>query len=125
MPAATLNEEAEFAFEARDSDIWCVVISEETPISPESLFKIAKNTMEETSGTTTEIIKAEYRTVNDTPVIRGALQANYGGIEFIFDSYYFSDDNGSVQFTTWTSSKVWEKNKELIHNLLNGFKGSE
>ncbi|WP_026956770.1 hypothetical protein [Algoriphagus vanfongensis] len=121
VPAGELNEDAEFAFQARKTDIWSVVISEETPIAKETLLKIAKNTMEENTGATVEVIKIESRIVNDKDLLRGVLKANYSGITFIFDSYYYSDDRGSVQFTTWSSENVWKKNETLILNLLNGF----
>lgn len=121
VPPATLNDEAEFAFESKVSDIWCVVISEETPIDSDKLFKIAKQTMKENTGGEPKIIKTELRKVNGKELIRGVLEADYSGITFIFDSYYYSDDLGSVQFITWTSSKVWERNENNILEFLNGF----
>jgi len=42
VPPATLNEDANFAFQSKTSDIWCVVIAEETPIQHDKLFLIAK-----------------------------------------------------------------------------------
>ena len=121
VPPATLNDEADFAFQAKKNDIWCIVIAEETPIQHDKLFLIAKNTMKEHTGTDPEVIKTELRTVNGTKLMRGVMKAEYSGIVFIFDTYYFSNDLGSVQFTTWTSEKVWERNESVILNLLNGF----
>lgn len=121
VPPATLNEDAEFAFQSKLSDIWCVVISEETPIESDKLFRIAKKMMEENTGEEPKIIKTELRKVNGEQLLRGVMNANFSGISFIFDTYYFSNDLGSVQFTTWTSDKVWEKNESSILELLNGF----
>lgn len=121
VPPATLNDDAEFAFQSKDSDIWCVVISEETPIEPDKLYRIALKTIERKAKTKAEIVKTELRKVNGNNVIRGVSRANFSGITFIFDSYYFSNDKGSVQFTTWTSEKVWERTEDKIINLLNGF----
>ncbi|MEL7002616.1 MAG: hypothetical protein AAFN93_07750 [Bacteroidota bacterium] len=121
VPPATLNDEASFAFEAKDTDIWSVVIAEDTPIQTDKLFLIAKNTMKEYSGADPKVLKTEVRNVNGTDVIRGVMLAEYSGITFIFDSYYFSNDLGSVQFTTWTSQKVWERNESSITDFLNGF----
>ena len=120
VPPGTLNEDAEFAFKFKESDIWSVVISEETPIEINKLFLIAKKNMESYSGEDAEIIATELRTVNGTPVIRGVLKSTFSGITFMFDSYYYSDDRGSIQFTTWTSDTIWEKNQETILDLLNG-----
>lgn len=125
VPPATLNDDAEFALQGKDADVWCVVISEETTIAKDMLLKIAKQTMEENTGSEAEILKTELRSVNGYDVIRGTLKANFSGINFIFDTYYYSDELGSVQFTTWTSDKLWERNQELILDLLNGFKVSD
>ena len=121
VPPATLNEEAEFGFESKSSDVWCVVISEETQIETTMLFKIAKNTLEENSGAEAKIIKTELITVNGAEVLRGVMNINFSGISFMFDSYYFSNEKGSVQFTTWTSAEVWKKNENSIQDFLHGF----
>ena len=121
LPPAQLNGEAEFALKAKSTDIWCIIISEETEIEAGALFRIAKNTMKENLGGDAAILKSEVRTVNGTEVVRGVLNAKHSGISFIFDTYYYSDDKGSVQFTVYTSDKVWEKNTKMIEELLNGF----
>lgn len=121
LPPANLNEEAEFAFKSRKQDIWCVVISEETPIEADKLLRIAKKNMEDNTGAEVEIVKSELRKVNGQKVVRGVLKANLSGISFTFDAYYFSNDKGSVQFTTWSSDQVWERSQNEISELLNGF----
>ncbi|NOU61391.1 hypothetical protein ELS83_16405 [Marinifilum sp. JC070] len=121
IPPATLNEEAEIAFQAKHTDIWCVIITEVTPIDADKLFKIAKKMMEENTGGIAKIKKTEVRTVNENQIFYGKLETDFSGINFIFNSYYFSNEKGSVQFVTWTSSTLHELNKDLIQDLLNGF----
>jgi hypothetical protein len=121
IPPATLNEDAEFAFKVKNQEIWSVVISEETPIIVDNLFRIAKKTMEDNTRSSAKILKTEIRKVNGENIFRGVLNANFSGISFIFDTYYFSNDLGSVQFVTWTSETVWNKNQDLIIDMLNGF----
>ncbi len=121
VPPATLNEDAEFAFESKTMEAWCMVISEETSIDTDALLQIAKNTMEERTGAEVEIVKTEMRNVNGAELIRGVLSVKISGLQFIFDTYYFSNDIGSVQFTVWTSDRIWEKNLDEIQELLNGF----
>lgn len=121
IPPATLNEEAELAFQGESKDIWCVVISEETEIAPDKLLRIAKKTMEVNTGAEVKIKNVECRNVNGEDIIRGTFAANFSGLNFVFDTYYFSNELGSVQFTTWTSDKLWERNREEILELLNGF----
>jgi hypothetical protein len=77
--------------------------------------------MEEFSGSKVEILKTELRTVNGVELIRGVMQSEYSGIPLMFDTYYYSNDNVSVQFTVYTSDNLWEKNTDLIQELLNGF----
>ncbi|GAB2498353.1 hypothetical protein [Algoriphagus taiwanensis] len=121
VPPATLNDEAEFAFESKFSDVWSVVISEETPIEKETLFKIARKNMEDNTGTKPETISLTQFKVNGQDILRGVLRASFSGITFVFDTYYYSDERGSVQFTTWSSEAVWKKNEEKIQDLLKGF----
>ena len=49
------------------------------------------------------------------------MKTTFSDISFVFDTYYFSNELGSVQFTLWTSEKLWEKNISEIQDLLNGF----
>ena len=121
VPPATLNDAAEFAFQSKKSDIWCIVISEETSIAHDKLFLVAKNTMKQNTGSEPEIIKTELRTVNGHEVVRGVMKADFSGIPFVFDTFYFSNELGSVQFTAWTGDGVWAKNEEKILALLHGF----
>ncbi|OOG77896.1 hypothetical protein [Algoriphagus sp. A40] len=121
VPPASLNDEAEFAFESKLNDSWAIIISEETPIEKENLFKIAKYTMSEKMGSEVEVVKAESILVNGQEVIRGVLKTTASGFTFIFDSFYFSDDRGSVQISTWTSEAIWKKNEKNHLDLLSGF----
>ncbi|OAV45200.1 hypothetical protein [Lewinella sp. 4G2] len=121
VPPATLNEDATFAIQGKERDIWCVVIAEETEISKDKLLLIAKNTLDESSGKKSEILSVEARNVNGTDLLRGVLKADLNGLVIVFDSYYYSNDAGSVQFVTWTTETVWKRNQEMIHDLLNGF----
>ena len=77
--------------------------------------------MEDRTGAEVEVIKTELRNVNGTDLIRGALSVKISGVQFMFDTYYFSNEKGSVQFTVWTSDRIWENELDDIHELLNGF----
>ncbi|MCB0640522.1 MAG: hypothetical protein KDC44_02745 [Phaeodactylibacter sp.] len=121
VPPGELNDDAEMAFESRVNDIYCIVISEKIEIGAENIVQIAIENMEETTGTPVDIIKIEKRTVNGVDVLRAVLGASYSGIEFIFDSYYYSSEAGTVQFTTWTGRNLWRGYEAEILDLLNGF----
>ncbi|MEM7103704.1 MAG: hypothetical protein AAF502_11270 [Bacteroidota bacterium] len=120
VPPAQLNDEAEFAFVAKESDIWCVVIAEEIEVGLENVVKIAMNNMREYTGGEIDLRQLEVREVNGFEVVKGVFALNFSGLDFIFDSYYYSDENGTVQFTTWTGANVHEKYEPAIEELLNG-----
>lgn len=120
VPPGSVNDEAEFAFQHRHHDLWSIFITEETEIGMANIFKIAKNTMEETLGTEVVVKKAEMRSVNGKNILRGVMELDISGISMTFDSYYFSDERGTSQLTTWTSTNVWRKYEEEIIDFLNG-----
>lgn len=120
VPAAQINEESEFAFEAKKGDIYVAIISEEVEIGTENIYKIAINNIRENLGVQPEIMKAEVRNVNGHEVIRGVMSISLNGMNLVFDSYYYSDTRGTVQFTTWTAKNLHKKYEERILNMLNG-----
>jgi hypothetical protein len=80
VPPATLNEDAEFAFQLKNQEVWSVVISEGTPITVDNLFRIAKKTMEDNTKSKAKILKTEVRKVNGQNVLRGVINPNFSGI---------------------------------------------
>ena len=97
-----------------------IIITEPTVIPADKLFKVAKNQMQERMGTKVEVVKTELRIVNGKEMIRGVVKLNVSEIDFVFDSYYYSDDRGSIQVTSWTSEGVWNRNPNFNQNVLNG-----
>lgn len=120
VPAAQLNEDAEFALQAKNNDIYVAIISEEIEIGIENIYKIAINNAKENLGVEIDILKSELRNINGIDVIRGVMGFNLNGMNLIFDSFYFSDSRGTVQLTTWTASNLHEKYEDDILSLLNG-----
>lgn len=119
-PPGKINSEASFAFESKNEDIWGIVIDEESTFDKDVLYKIAKKMMEANTGAVTKIIKTELRNVNGAEVLRGVTSANISGLKFIFDSYYFSNELGSIQFVVWTNEALWSKKEKEIESFLNG-----
>lgn len=120
VPPSNYNEEAEFAFENRENDIWAIIITEQAEVGLENILKISISTLEQNTGAVPSIKKTELRNVNGTNVLRGTLDVNVSGIEFVFDSYYCSDERGTTQIVTWTGRSIWEKHQDEIVNFLNG-----
>lgn len=120
VPPGEYNDEAEFAFKYRNKDIWCIIITEETEITKEAILKIARNTLEENLNHKIDVLKTEERSVNGYSILRGALETENAGVKLVFDSYYYSDERGTTQITTWTSTNLWKKYENEIINFLNG-----
>lgn len=120
VPPAQLNDEAEFAFMGKDNDIYVAILSEEIEIGLDNIYKIAKNNIEENLSTEVDILKSEIRNVNGSDLIRGVMSFDLNGLDLVFDSYYYSDERGTVQFTTWTATNLHEKYETKILELLNG-----
>jgi len=121
IPPGTINDDAQFAFQGKNADIWCIVISEETSFDKDKLFILAQQMMKDNLGSTPEIINAEIRNVNGTDILRGTVRVKGSGIVFVFDTYYYTCEQGSVQFTTWSGENVWQKREKEFIDLLNGF----
>lgn len=120
LPAGQLNEDAEFALQHKIHDIYAIIISEEIDIGMENIYKIAINTMEQSTGSKVKIIKSEIVNVNNTDVIHASFEVSMQGMNLIFDSYYFSDARGTIQFTTWTGSNIFKKYERKVKDLLTG-----
>jgi hypothetical protein len=43
-----------------------------------------------------------------------------GGIKISYSYYYFSDTNSSLQFHTFTGTKILEKYRDRLEAMLNG-----
>lgn len=120
VPAGKFNEDAEIAFESKEKDMYAIIISEEIEIGAENIVKIALNNMEETMSTPPEVKLLQKRVVNGQPLIRAVYAINVSGMDLTFDSYYYSDFRGTIQFTTWTGSNLHGKYEKDIVDLLNG-----
>lgn len=120
VPPASFNPEAEFAFKAKGKDIFCVIISEEIEIGQENIVKIARKMMRDNTGSAVTPLKTEARNVNGVDLIRAVNAIDLNGMNLVFDSYYFSDPSGTVQFSVWTAKNLYGKYESDIVDLLNG-----
>jgi len=120
IPPGELNEDAEFAFQNRNRDIWAMVITEESVFDKVLIARIAARTMQENLGTEVRLIKSEIRTVNGYEILRVAYAAIITDIPIVFDSYYYSNDKGTLQFTCYTTESLWNKYESYMLDFLNG-----
>lgn len=113
------NPDAEYEFQAKGKDLYGMFIAEKTPIQVEGLadiaFENAKSALSQVKRT-----KIEYRTINDVEVIHMRMEGIISGINIVYYGYYFSNDTGSVQLITYTSTALFDEYKSVMDDLLNG-----
>ncbi len=114
------TEPAEFKFEKIDGDLFAMLITEKIGIPIESLSQIAFDNAKN-AAPDARLIAQEYRVVNGTKVVMMKITGTIQGIKFVYFGYYYSDENGSVQFLTYTSANLFETYKKDMETLLNGF----
>jgi hypothetical protein len=120
IPPGTINSEAEFAFKHKEKDVFAAIISEEIEIGMTMIYQAAIMNAENGSGNPVNIIKKEIRTVNGVPMIHAIFEANFNGFEATFMGNYYSGENGTVQFISWTGTNIFQKHKDEMEALING-----
>lgn len=115
----TENTDAEYELNWKNGDIYGMIISEEIKIPITTLREIAVSNGK-TVSPDIKIIEEEYRNVNGLEVLMMKMKGTMYGIKFEYFGYYYSNDSGTVQFITYSSDTVLEKNQKLCEKLLNG-----
>ncbi len=116
---STNNSDAEYSLHLKGADLYGMIISEKIEIPLETLKSLAvKNAMD--AAPDMKIVKEEYRIVNGIKVLLLQMNGTMQGVKFTYYGYYFSNTNGSVQFVTYTSKKLFESYKPKMESLLNG-----
>ncbi len=113
------NPDAEYELQIKGGDLYGIMITEKVEIPLESMRDIALDNARRVAPDV-KVINEEYRTVNGLRVLQLQMKGTTQGIKFSYYCYYYSDENGTLQFLTYTSQKLMEENKEEVENLLNG-----
>lgn len=113
------NLDAEYELNLKSEDLYAMVISEKVEIPLETLKNLAfENGKEEAPDL--KIVKEEYRNVNGIKVLFLHMNGTMQGIKFSYYGYYYSNNDGSVQFITYTSQNLMNVFINECDNLLNG-----
>lgn len=116
---ATENTEAEYELKLKNEDLYGMIITEQIQIPLKSLKNIAVENAR-AAAPNLSIVKEEYRIVNGIKVLHLQMNGTMQGIDFTYYGYYYSNDNGTVQFVTFTSQNLFNKYKARSEQLLNG-----
>lgn len=113
------TEAAEYTFELKGKGLYGMAITEETGMPIETLAKVAfQNAL--SVAPDMKLVKQEYRMVNDKKYIYLEMTGTLQGILFTYNGYYYSDDSGSTQFLTYSSTQLANKYNVEAFNFLNG-----
>ena len=66
-------------------------------------------------------VKEEKRIVNGKTVLSLIMSVKTQGTSFIFYSYYYTGDEGSIQVVTWTGENLFKELQPEMEAFLNGF----
>lgn len=113
------NEEAEYEFQLKGKDLYAMVISEQVEIPLKNLKQIAVENGK-AAAPDLRIVKEEYRTVNGIKVLFLQMNGTLQGIKFTYYGYYFSNENGTIQFITYTSQNLLSTYMDDCEKILNG-----
>ncbi len=109
----------EYLFQHKEKDLYAMAITEAIKIEVESLADIALSNARD-AAPDAKVIRKEYRTVNGKKVIYMEMEGTIQSIQFTYAGYYFSDNSGSTQLVSYTSSNLIDKYKPEIYDFLNG-----
>ena len=96
-----------------------MVITEESELSLESLKEIAVENARN-AAPDIHIVKEEYRYVNGIKILLLQLDGTIQGTKFTYLGYYFTNENGTLQFLTYSTQKLMKKYNGDCEKLLNG-----
>jgi hypothetical protein len=110
---------SEFSFDLKAKDAYAMIITERITIPLLTLKDVALKNARNVSPDL-EVIKSEYRMVNDKKVLFMQMEGSIEGVSLTYFCYYYSYDGGSIQFLTYTSKALANEYKPDMEDLLNG-----
>ncbi|MBD3360737.1 hypothetical protein GF366_02970 [Candidatus Peregrinibacteria bacterium] len=113
--------DSEYDFEHVDGDIYAMVIAERIEIPLESLKQLALDNALAVAPDA-EIVFEEERTVNGAEVLAMKIRGTIEGIPFQYYGYYYTGEEGSIQFVTYTGLSLFDEYEDDMTELLEGLK---
>lgn len=120
MPPAQINELAEFVLTTPRMETFMMVINEGVEVGMENIYPFAKNNFMNMADSEPEFIQEEYRLVNGVYVVSSIFRAKVQSIDLTYHCYFHSGPEGTTQVFTWTYTKLYDKHKGDMEDVLNG-----
>ncbi len=121
---STSEDASEYEFELKGKDAYALIITERIEVPLETLKGIALDNAK-AIGPDMKVVFEDYRMVNDKKVYCMQMNGTVKGIKISYLGYYYSDENGSLQFLTYTSQSLFKEFKDELENLLSGLEISK
>jgi hypothetical protein len=115
---------SEYEFELKDKDAYAMIITERIEVPLDALKSIALENAKAIAPDM-KIIFEEYRMVNDKKIFCMQMNGTVKGIKVAYLGYYYSYENGTLQFLSYTSQSLFKEYKDEIETLLNGLEISK
>ncbi len=116
---AVNNSDSEYELQLKGGDLYGMILSEKIEIPLETLKSIAVENAKSVAPDLS-IVKEEYRTVNGLKLLLMQMNGTMQGVKFSYYGYYYSNNQGTVQFITYTSQNLMDSYIPEIEKLLNG-----
>ena len=113
------EDASEYNFQKKGEEIYAMLISERTMIPLLTLRGIAIENAR-SAAPDIRVLSEEFRTVNGNQVLMMQLAGTIQGLEFVYYGYYFSNENGTVQFVTYCGENLFNEYMADMEAILNG-----
>ncbi len=113
------NKDAEYQFKMKKEDIYGILISEKIQIPVETLRGIAIENAKKVAPDI-HVTEEEYRYVNGIKVLMMQMSGTIQGMKFAYFGYYYSNEEGTIQFLTYTGENLIRNYLKDIETFLNG-----
>jgi hypothetical protein len=116
---AVSNEDAEYELQLKGKDLYGMMLTESIELPLESMKSVALSNAR-SSAADAQVVKEEYRTVNNKRILMMQINGTTQGMKFSYYGYYFSSSKGTVQLVTYTAQNLLPDYLNEIEELLNG-----
>jgi len=119
-PTASINEEADYTFMSKNEENFAMIIYEEAEIGLNAILNIAMSNLKSGINVEPNVIHSDYVMVNGKQMIHATYAVEIEGMNFVFDSFFYSGEEGTYQYTTWTFANIHKKYQKDHLELLAG-----
>ena len=118
----SFSDDSEYEFELKNEELFAMMINEKIEMSLENLKDLAFYNFN-FAADNARIVNQELRNVNGLLVLMLHMEGTIDGFSVFYYGYYFSNDKGTTQFVTYSTTNLFDFYKVEIEKFLNGLFG--